>query len=256
MSNPANQSHQDDRNTKPVHLAIIMDGNTRWAKRKGLEQISGHQEGALKLRKLIEYLDKFPQIAYLTVFAFSSENWKRSATEVNSLMQLFYTFLKKYKNILIERQIRMRVIGKRNQFKKRLLQLIEEVEQETIHFDRHLVLAVDYGGKWDIANATKKIAAKVKTGAINIEDVDEDLVDKHTAIADIPAPDLLIRTGGEQRISNFLLWQIAYTEFFFTDTYWPDFNEELLREALNTYWGRNRRFGKSGIGNEYQLNVD
>ena len=245
---------EDSNSHKPVHLAIIMDGNNRWAKRRGLRQISGHQEGAQKLRKLIEYIDKFPQIQNLTVFAFSSENWRRSAEEVNSLMSLFYSFLKKYKNILLERNVRLRIIGKRDKFSNRLNKLISEVEIETQNLSRHLVLAVDYGGRWDITNAAKILAEKVAKGELVAADIDETTIGKYMALSDLPAPDLLIRTGGEQRISNFLLWQLAYTEIFITETYWPDFSEELLREALTAYWYRNRRFGGKGPGAQDKTN--
>lgn len=244
MSKNSDLQYGVSKNTaKPVHLAIIMDGNNRWAKHKGLDQISGHREGALKLRKLIEYLDKFPQIKHLTVFAFSSENWKRSAAEVNSLMSLFYSFLKKYKHILLERKVRLRVIGKRNKFSNRLNNLIVKVEEETINFTRQLVLAVDYGGRWDIVNAAKAVIDKVERGELTSDQINEETFGQHIAISDIPAPDLLIRTGGEQRISNFLLWQIAYSELYITEEYWPDFDESLLRKALEDFWGRNRRYG-------------
>ena len=254
MSKTTQTQDIDDNLSKyrPVHLAIIMDGNNRWAKQRGLDQITGHRQGAQKLKKLIEYLDKFPQIKHLTVFAFSSENWKRSATEVNSLMSLFYTFLGKYRQVLIDLDVRLRIIGKRDKFSKKLNKLIAEVETETSKFSRHLVLAVDYGGKWDIANAAKIVAQKVASGTIEAKDVDEDLLGKYIAISDIPPPDLLIRTGGEQRISNFLLWQIAYSEIFIIDDYWPDFNEDLLRKSLNDFWHRSRRFGGSGKGDEYK----
>ena len=228
----------------PEHIAIIMDGNNRWAKAKGLPSKSGHRHGAETARSIVSAcLDH--NIDYLTLFTFSSENWMRASTEVNSLMALFFSVLKR-KEIkqFHERNVRFRFIGNRSGFSKKLQRSMREVEELTNENSGiTVIVAADYGGRWDITNAARLIASKIECGELKSEDVDIDLINRHTSLSDFPYPDLCIRTGGEHRISNFLLWQFAYTEFYFTDCFWPDFNEREFQKALDNFASRQRRFG-------------
>lgn len=227
----------------PRHLAIIMDGNSRWAKRRGKSTSSGHRAGVEAVRNVLRMAQQHG-IEVLTLFAFSSENWQRPSAEVKALMTLFSTYLKKEIKQLHDDGIRVRFIGERRRFSKALLQQMEQAEQLTRdNTTATLVIAVDYGGQWDIANAARQLAEQVQAGTLQPDQIDVDRLDACIAMADLPKPDLCIRTAGEQRISNFLLWQLAYSELFFTETLWPDFAEADMQAALDSYNRRVRRYG-------------
>lgn len=231
---------------RPHHIAIIMDGNGRWARSRGLPRPAGHREGVKSVRRVVEACRKH-QVEALTLFAFSSENWKRPPTEVSLLMDLLISTLRKEIDSLHGNGVQVRFIGDRAPFSAKLRQLMDNSEVLTQdNSGLRLSIAVNYGGQWDIAEATRKVAAMVQTGAIALSDIDAELLGKQLCLADLPEPDLFIRTGGEQRISNFLLWQLAYTELYFTDTLWPDFDEHSLVDALNSFAQRQRRFGQTG----------
>ncbi len=229
------------------HIAIIMDGNGRWAKERGLDGIAGHETGAKRIRGVLEACLRH-DVEVISLFAFSSENWQRPTAEVRALMSLFTSYLKKEVNVLVENNIRLRVIGGRKRFSPRLRKLIEEAEQATRHGKVTLVMAVDYGGRWDIVQAMQKLAAEVEAGRLKSSQIDEQAVQQYICLGDLPAPDLCIRTAGEQRISNFLIWQMAYTEYYFTDNYWPDFDSVALDRAVQSYKQRQRRFGQRREG--------
>lgn len=229
----------------PRHIAVIMDGNNRWSRQHNKNGISGHRAGAVAARNLVDMCIA-RNIDILTLFVFSSENWLRPKKEVNSLMALFLNVLQKNEiNKLHKQNIRIRFIGSREHFAGKLLTLMDQAEKLTAANDgMTVVVAADYGGHWDMTNAARQIALQVERGELKAADIDEDLVREHIAIGDLPMPDLCIRTGGEQRISNFLLWQFAYTELYFTDTFWPDFDATEFDRALADFAGRQRRFGK------------
>ncbi|QER41716.1 isoprenyl transferase [Thermodesulfobacterium sp. TA1] len=228
----------------PQHVAIIMDGNGRWAKKHGLPRIYGHKVGAETAKKIIEKTYEL-NIPYLTLFAFSKENWGRPKEEVEGIWELFRIYLQKERPFLLEKGIRLKVIGDRKDLSEDLRNLIAEVEEETKHNSRlNLCLALSYGGRDEILKAVKEIAQKAKQGLLDPEKIDEEVFRKHLYTQDIPDPDLLIRTSGEERLSNFLLFQTAYTELYFTPVYWPEFNEEEYLKALYSYQQRERRFGK------------
>ena len=224
------------------HLAIIMDGNNRWAKERGLNGVAGHEQGVEQIRILLEACQKH-NIEVLTLFAFSSENWNRPAVEVRALMSLFASYLKNEAHKLAKSDVRLRVIGRRDQFSNRLRKLIDDAEHTTRKGSRTLVLAVDYGGQWDIAQAAQSLAEEVAAGKLQPAEVTEEKLQERISLSDLPAPDLCIRTAGEHRVSNFLLWQLAYSEFYFADCYWPDFDRVALDEAVSDYYSRQRRFG-------------
>ena len=224
------------------HVAIIMDGNNRWAKGRGLAGIAGHEKGVERVRDAMDSCARH-RIEYLTLFAFSSENWARPAPEVRGLMSLLASYLKKEVPDLQRRGVKLRIIGKRDRFSDRLCKLIDDAEQRTRKGNMTLTLAVDYGGRWDITNAARQLALKVQSGALRPEEIDETLFDRFTSTAGLPEPDLCIRTAGEQRVSNFLLWQLAYTELYFSPVYWPDFDERAFDCAVEDYASRQRRFG-------------
>lgn len=226
------------------HVAIIMDGNNRWARERGLTGLAGHEKGAERVRDAMDSCHRH-NIDYLTVFAFSSENWQRPASEVRGLMSLFSSYLRKEMPELQERGIRLRIIGERSRLSERMCKLITDAEHRTRNGKTTLNLALDYGGRWDIARAARKIAVKVQSGILRPEDVNETLFAEHLCLADIPPPDLCIRTAGEQRISNFLLWQMAYAELYFAPVYWPDFDARAFDLAVEDYMNRQRRFGKT-----------
>lgn len=230
-------------NSLPGHLAIIMDGNGRWAKNRNLPRIAGHKAGVDSLHAIVKAC-AIKKIQVLTVYAFSSENWKRPGTEVSLLMDLFVTSLQKDVDELSSNNIRLRFIGDLSVFSIKLQKLMAKAEESTSkNTGLQLVVAINYGGRWDITNTIRAIAQNVKDGKINPDDIDEDLVQASISLADLPEPDLFIRTGGEMRISNYLLWQLAYTELYFTDCLWPDFSPAELDKALAWYAGRERRFG-------------
>ena len=224
------------------HLAIIMDGNNRWARERGLEGIAGHEQGVEQIRKVLDACQKH-NIETLTLFAFSSENWSRPTVEVRALMSLFALYLKTEVHKLAKNDIRLRVIGRKDRFSNRLQKLIADAEYDTRKGSRTLVLAADYGGKWDISNAAQMLAQQVKEGLLEPESITEGLLEQTLSLGDVPAPDLCIRTAGEKRISNFLIWQLAYSELYFTDCFWPDFDQSALDAAVADYYQRQRRFG-------------
>ncbi|MDK2862093.1 MAG: undecaprenyl diphosphate synthase [Thermodesulfobacterium sp.] len=227
----------------PQHVAIIMDGNGRWAKKHGFPRFYGHQKGAETAKKVIEKTYEL-KIPYLTLFAFSKENWKRPKEEVEAILELFKIYLTKEKHSLIEKGICLKIIGDREDFSQDLVELIEEIEEETKNnSELTLCLALSYGGRSEILKAVKEISNKVKQGLLDPENIDEKVFREHLYTKDIPDPDLLIRTSGEERLSNFLLFQIAYTELYFTPVYWPEFTEEEYLKALWSYQQRERRFG-------------
>lgn len=229
----------------PRHVAVIMDGNGRWAKNRGQSRIMGHRKGAEAVRRIIRQCgDK--GVEYLTLFAFSSENWQRPPREVKLLMELFISVLEKDIDALVENGVRLRIIGDLERFGKRIGKLIKKAEMRTAGNDcMQLTIAANYGGRWDIAQACRQMAEKTRANEINPDDIDEELLSQHLATDGIPDPDLFIRTGGEKRISNFLIWQLAYSELYFTDVLWPDFSKENFAEALLWFASRERRFGKT-----------
>lgn len=227
----------------PRHVAIIMDGNNRWARRRGLPGSAGHRAGVECIRGVLRSC-RDHGIEALTLFAFSSENWRRPPTEVTALMQLFATYLNSEVKKLHRDNVRLRFIGERGRLKPALLRKMAEAEALTAtNTGATLVIAVDYGGQWDIVEAARMLAQRVAEGALRPDQIDESSFGASLALSDLPPPDLLIRTAGEQRISNFLLWQAAYAELYFTDTLWPDFGEQDMRLALQEFASRERRFG-------------
>lgn len=226
------------------HIAIIMDGNNRWAKERGKPGPQGHKAGVEKIREVMASCQRH-KVEVLTLFAFSSENWKRPPREVEALMTLFLSYLKREAKKLNKEGVRLRVIGRRDRFSEKICKAIEEAEALAAEGDTTLVIAADYGGQWDMANAAKIIARQVAAGELALDEVTDESIGAHVSLADLPAPDLLIRTGGEHRISNFLLWQAAYSELYFTDLYWPDFGEQALDDAISDFHNRQRRFGKT-----------
>ncbi len=246
MENNNDLAQQAENKSIPGHVAIIMDGNGRWAQLQGKGRVSGHKAGVESVRAVVAYARK-SNINALTLFAFSSENWERPAKEVSFLMDLFMYVLTNEVKRLHKHNIRFQVIGDLSRFSDKLQKNIAKSEQLTAD-NTGLVLSVaaNYGGRWDIAQAAKKIAIEVKQGSMSVDDINEHALDEQTCLANLPALDLLIRTGGDFRISNFLLWQAAYAELYFTDTLWPDFNEAQFEQALNCFDQRERRFGKTG----------
>ena len=239
-------STPDNTNGLPRHIAIIMDGNGRWARARMLPRYLGHREGVKVVRRIVETCHN-KGIGVLTLFAFSSENWKRPSDEVGMLMGLFIRTLKKEIETLHKNGIRIRFIGDRSAFPGELRKLIAQAEIKTkLNDGMDLVIAANYGGHWDITEAMRIIARRIASGELVADEITTQMIAREVALADLPEPDLFIRTGGEQRISNFLLWQLAYTELYFTETLWPAFNEQALDEALRSYAGRQRRFGKTG----------
>lgn len=234
-----------DKTSIPSHIAIIMDGNGRWAKARGLERSEGHKEGVNSVRKVVEAATK-SGVKYLTIYAFSTENWNRPAEEVDALMNLMVYAIYKETPDLIKNGVRIIAIGDVNRLPENTLNALRKCEQDTAGCGNlTLLLALSYSSKWEISNALRLIAKDICDNKINVENIDENLVSNYLTTKNIPNPDLLIRTGGEKRISNFLLWQTAYSEFYFTDTFWPDFREEQLYEAIMEYQNRERRFGKT-----------
>lgn len=229
----------------PQHLAIIMDGNGRWATRRMLPRAAGHARGVQAVRRVIEACGR-RGVKYVTLFAFSSENWRRPHEEVSLLMRLFVQTLEKEVDKLEEQGVRLRVVGDLSAFEPRLQELILAAEARTEHNSAlHLTIAANYGGRWDILQATRKLLVDFPHLAERPEDITEDMLAQRLSMAWAPEPDLFIRTGGEQRISNFLIWQLAYTELYFSDGFWPDFGPAQLDEAFEWYRTRERRFGRT-----------
>jgi undecaprenyl diphosphate synthase len=235
--------YEIDTGNMPVHIAIIMDGNGRWAKRRGLSRSLGHREGANALRKVTEYCNDLG-IKYLTVYAFSTENWKRPKNEVDKLMELLLEYLKNADKDLAGKNVRIKVIGDKSGLSQDIQKQIDRVEKNT-QSNTGLVLniALNYGSRNEILHTVKSIIKDCKDGKLALESVDEQLFSKRLYTDGIPDPDLLIRPSGEQRISNFLLWQLAYTELWYSNILWPDFRKKHLLEAIKDYQNRNRRFG-------------
>lgn len=233
--------------TTPRHIAIIMDGNGRWAQQRFLPRAVGHHAGVKSVRKIVEYCVANPDCEVLSLFAFSSENWRRPETEVNLLMSLFLTTLQDEIDKLHKNNIRLRFIGDRTAFDTKLQQKMTEGEEKTKNNTAlTLVIAANYGGRWDMTQACKIISQRVASGELSPCAINENVINEHLCLADLPEPDLFIRTGGEQRVSNFMLWQLAYTEFYFTQTLWPDFNQIALKQAIASFQTRQRRFGHTG----------
>lgn len=233
-------------NPPPRHVAIIMDGNGRWAKKRGLPRTAGHKQGAEAVRRALKAAPDLG-ISYLTLYSFSSENWTRPETEVRDLMGLLKLYLRSELSELNANGVRVRVIGERKRLSDDIQQLIELAETTTAGNSRlTLVLALSYGGRQEIRNAVERIAERVRDGELSPADISEDLISANLDTADIPDPDLVIRTSGEQRLSNFLPWQTAYSELVFTDCLWPDFNDETFASAVEEYSRRERRFGAAG----------
>lgn len=227
----------------PRHVAIIMDGNGRWAKANGVSTSAGHRAGVEAIRSVLRACSEVG-VEIVTLFAFSSENWTRPSAEVNALMRLFSGYLDSELDKLRADGVRVRFIGRRDRFSSALQKRINYAEQSTrSNRDTHLVIAVDYGGQWDIANAAQQVACEVEAGRLHPAQIDEELFGRFVQSNDLAPPDLCIRTAGEHRISNFLLWQMAYTEFYFSELFWPDFDEQAMYAALTDYASRERRFG-------------
>lgn len=240
-----NQDNNIKPEALPKHLAIIMDGNGRWAKKQGLLRTIGHENGAKAVREAVETCARLG-IKNLTLFAFSTENWNRPKLEVDTLMKLLSKALKKELKTLTKNDIRLNTIGNIESLPKSIVKSLTEVTESTKENQRMtLTLALNYGSKEEITRATKLIANKVKDNIILIDDIDESVINNHLYTHNLPDVDLVIRTSGEQRISNFLLWQIAYAEFYFTETLWPDFTADDLMQAIQSFQNRERRFGKT-----------
>jgi len=228
----------------PRHVAVIMDGNGRWAKAHGKARHAGHRAGVRVARSITRACAQ-ARVEVLTLFAFSSENWQRPVEEVNGLMRLFVEAIQREADELHANGIRLRFIGAREQLPGILRRRMAAVEAKTAtNTGMTLVLAVAYGGRWDVVQAVRQVAARLRAGDLDPADIDEALLDRHISLAGLPPPDLLIRTGGEQRVSNFLLWDLAYTEIFFTPVLWPDFTPEDLSQAIAFFRQRQRRFGR------------
>lgn len=236
----------ESEQNNPRHIAIIMDGNGRWAQKRYMPRAIGHQAGVKAVRKIVEYCAQ-QEIEVLTLFAFSSENWRRPQEEVSLLMNLFMATLQQEIEKLNRNNIRLRFIGDRSAFSQPLQNKMSE--GETLTKDNTaltLTIAVNYGGRWDLCQAFQKITEKMMSGELEKQEITEALINRFLSTSDLPEPDLFIRTGGEQRVSNFLLWQLAYTEMYFTEALWPDFDQESLKEAIKSFQSRQRRFGHTG----------
>ena len=234
-----------DPKNLPEHIAIIMDGNGRWAKKQGAMRVFGHKSAIKAVRDVTEGAAEMG-IEYLTLYAFSTENWNRPKIEVNALMELLVSTLHSEIKTLMDNDIKLATIGDTESLPKRCQRELQEAINKTSKNSRMtLILALSYSGRWDITKASKLIAEEVQSGRLKAEDIDQEVFEEHLNTSGIPDPELLIRTSGEQRISNFLLWQMAYTEFFITDVLWPDFRKEHLKQAILSYQERERRFGKT-----------
>jgi undecaprenyl diphosphate synthase len=230
----------------PAHVAIIMDGNGRWAKKRHLPRIAGHRAGVEAVRTIVETCAA-KGIKVLTLFAFSSENWRRPEAEVSLLMELLLTSLQREVDKLHENKVRLLFIGAREAFNAKLVEMMNSAEQMTAgNNGLTLVIAINYGGRWDVTQAVRQLAQRVEAGELKAADIDAGLIEAHLCLHGLPEPDLFIRTGGEQRISNFLLWHLSYAELYFTDALWPDFDARAMDNALESFASRQRRFGRTG----------
>ena len=238
----------------PQHVAIIMDGNGRWAQQRGKIRIAGHKAGVNSVRQIVSAASKL-HLKSLTLFAFSSENWRRPESEVSGLMELFMLVLSQEVKKLHKNNIRLKIIGNLSGFSERIQKKVFEAEGLTAENTGLLLnIAANYGARWEILSATKKLVKQVTDGMLQVEDIDEDQFNKVLALSEVPEVDLLIRTGGDHRISNFLLWQIAYAELYFTPVLWPDFGEDAFSEAIASFVSRERRFGCTGEQIKQMLN--
>lgn len=234
-----------DKNRLPRHVAIIMDGNGRWAKAKGKDRSFGHQEGVVSVRKIMDAVTQLG-LKYLTLYTFSTENWNRSEEEVQALMSLLVSAIHRETPDMMKKNVRLTAIGDLSRLREDAYNTLQEcIDMTSANTGTTLVLALSYSSRWEITRAARQLAQEVLEQKINPNDITEAMVSDHLTTKNIPDPDLLIRTGGEKRISNFLLWQLSYAEFFFTDVFWPDFREEELYEAILYYQQRERRFGKT-----------
>lgn len=236
---------ETEQQNLPKHVAIIMDGNGRWAESKGKHRVFGHKHGVKSLRKAIAFATE-RKIEALTLYAFSSENWKRPQKEVSMLMELFFSVLGSEVKRLNQHNIKLKIIGDVSGFSERLQKKVAEAEKKTEN-NSGLVLnvAANYGGRWDITQATKQLARQVEKGELSVDDITEERLNSAVNLHQLPAVDLMIRTGGDHRISNFLLWQLAYAELYFTDVLWPDFDADAFQDAINVFAGKERRFGQT-----------
>lgn len=236
----------DESGALPAHVAIIMDGNGRWARQRHLPRIAGHRAGVEAVRTIVEACAA-RGVKVLTLFAFSSENWRRPETEVTLLMDLLLTSLQREVEKLHRNGIRLLFVGERAAFNSKLVEMMESAERLTAgNPGLTLVIALNYGGRWDVTQAAQQLARRVAAGELRAEDIDADTIEAHLCLRGLPEPDLFIRTGGEQRISNFLLWHLAYTELYFTAILWPDFDARAFDDALASFAARQRRFGRTG----------
>ena len=234
-----------DKNRLPRHVAIIMDGNGRWAKAKGKDRSFGHQEGVVSVRKIMDAVTQLG-LKYLTLYTFSTENWNRPEEEVQALMSLLVSAIHRETPDMMKKNVRLTAIGDLSRLREDAYNTLQEcIDTTSANTGTTLVLALSYSSRWEITRAARQLAQEVLEQKINPNDITEAMVSDHLTTKNIPDPDLLIRTGGEKRISNFLLWQLSYAEFFFTDGFWPDFREEELYEAILYYQQRERRFGKT-----------
>ena len=234
-----------DKNRLPEHVAIIMDGNGRWAKAKGKDRSFGHQEGVVSVRKIMDAVTQLG-LKYLTLYTFSTENWNRPEEEVQALMSLLVSAIHRETPDMMKKNVRLTAIGDLSRLREDAYNTLQEcIDTTSANTGTTLVLALSYSSRWEITRAARQLAQEVLEQKINPNDITEAMVSDHLTTKNIPDPDLLIRTGGEKRISNFLLWQLSYAEFFFTDVFWPDFREEELYEAILYYQQRERRFGKT-----------
>lgn len=235
---------QLDKDRIPAHVAIIMDGNGRWAQAKGLPRSAGHVEGVATVKRITEEATRLG-VQYLTLYTFSTENWNRPVEEIEALMNLVLTNLEE--EIFMQNNVRFRMIGEMERLPKSVQKRLDEcIVRTSTNTGMTMVIALSYSSRWEITRAMRNIAKEVQTGQMDAKDVTEEMISSRLATDFMPDPDLLIRTGGELRISNYLLWQCAYSEFYFTDQYWPDFNEEAFRLAICDYQQRQRRYGKTG----------
>ncbi len=227
----------------PQHVAVILDGNGRWAKQRHMPRTYGHKVGSKVVEDMLTIVDELG-VKYFTVYAFSTENWKRSAEEVSTLMGILRAYLKDCVKKSMKNNVRCRVIGRKDELSKDIIESIENLEEQTKNnTGLQFTIAINYGGRDEIKRAVQKIAGQVAAGEINPDDISEQMISDNLDTMELPDPDLLIRTSGEQRLSNYLIWQLAYTEFYFTDVHWPDFNKEELIRAFEKYNKRERRFG-------------
>ena len=234
-----------DKNRLPRHVAIIMDGNGRWAKAKGKDRSFGHQEGVVSVRKIMDAVTQLG-LKYLTLYTFSTENWNRPEEEVQALMSLLVSAIHRETPDMMKKNVRLTAIGDLSRLREDAYNTLQEcIDTTSANTGTTLVLALSYSSRWEITRAARQLAQEVLEQKINPNDITEAMVSDHLTTKNIPDPDLLIRTGGEKRISNFLLWQLSYADFFFTDVFWPDFREEELYEAILYYQQRERRFGKT-----------